>query len=189
MCSGSAHQTSSGTRKTNILPGPPPNPPRFRSQISRPRTSPASVSSYRTISPEAAVQAVCPHASARRPDPAEQRAPVHLNTTSREQGGHSLQMPPAPDTVLPSPLCSQVILGMGANATAVPNTTARAVSSPPTGAHILIGWGHSGDFSSKCPRAGEPTVGVRVVAAQSCRAAWSWWAAQALRPRISQHSG
>lgn len=35
-------------------------------------------------------------------------------------------------------MCSQVILGMGANATAAPNTTARAVSGPPARAHILL---------------------------------------------------
>lgn len=37
----------------------------------------------------------------------------------------------------PVPLCSQVIRGLGAKATAIPNTMARAASSPPTGAHIL----------------------------------------------------
>lgn len=89
-------------------------------------------------------------------------------------------MPPGPGTVLPSPLCSQVILGMGANATAVPNTTARAVSSLQTGDRILIGWGRSGGLGNGGPRAGEPTAGV-VVAAQSPGAlthstAWSWWA-------------
>lgn len=52
--------------------------------------------------------------------------------------------------LLPSPLCSQVILGMGANAATVPNNTARAVSSPPMGAYILIDTGFSGGFSSKC---------------------------------------
>lgn len=107
---------------------------------------------------------------------------------SREQGAHPHQVLPAPATILPSPLCSQVILGTGANATAVPNTTARAVSSPPAGAHILIGQGFSRGFSSKCWRAAEPTAGVAVVATQSCSTAWSWWAARTLRPRISQHS-
>lgn len=68
---------------------------------------------------------------------------------------------------------------MGANAATVPNNTARAVSSPPMGAYILIDMGRSGGFSSKCLWT-EATVGVRVDAAQSPRAmthstAMCWW--------------
>lgn len=50
-------------------------------------------------------------------------------------------MPSAPEALLPSPVCSQLILGMGANATAAPNTMVRAVSGPPVRAHILLGRG------------------------------------------------
>lgn len=68
---------------------------------------------------------------------------------------------------------------MGANAATVPNNTARAVSSPPMGAYILIDTGRSGGFGSKCLWA-EDTVDIRVDAAQSTRAimhstAMCWW--------------
>lgn len=83
-------------------------------------------------------------------------------------------MPSAPNLFLPSPLCSQMILGMGANATAASNTMARAMSSPPVGAHILIGRGYSRDFSSKCLWAGEATVRVQVEGpGGGCSEPWS----------------
>lgn len=99
------------------------------------------------------------------------RLPTH---TRREEHGastangvpssqHRKQMLSARAMLLPSPLCSQVILGMGANAATVPNNTARAASSPPMGAYILIdtasagasaanavGRGHSGCSSGRC---------------------------------------
>lgn len=59
----------------------------------------------------------------------------------------------------PSPLCSQVILGTGANATVIPNAMARAASSPPMGAHILTRRRHGGGSGSEGSWAGSPWWG------------------------------
>lgn len=77
---------------------------------------------------------------------------------------------------LPSPLCSQVILGMGANATAAPNTTARAVIGPPVGAHILLG-GATAGLQQQMPVGSEVAARIQWVTqsprALTCSTAWS----------------
>lgn len=100
---------------------------------------------------------------------------------------------PGPDSALPSPRCSQVILGLGANATAVPTTTARVASSPPTGRHILLSRRRSGGVCSKRSSAAEAAGGVRVDAVQSLGALTrsTAWREGDVCPRtsISQHAG
>lgn len=90
--------------------------------------------------------------------------------------GHHEQMPLAPQALLPSPVCSQVILGMGANATAAPNTMARAVSGPPVRTHILLGRGRAG-LQQRVPVGSEAAARVRWVTqsprALTRRTAWS----------------
>lgn len=134
--------------------------PDLETKSGGPRRSPANVSRCQSISPKRAVQALLSTHRAKNTDPAANGTHASPHQ-SREQGAHPHQVLPAPATILPSPLCSQVILGTGANATAVPNTTARAVSSPQQG-HTSSRQGFSRGFSSKCWRAAEPTAGVAV---------------------------
>lgn len=94
----------------------------------------------------------------------------------------------APDTPLPSPLCPQVIRGMGAKATAVPNTKASVASSPAVGAHILTGRGRrAGSWTGRA--GGCPAVAAQSPGTGTRGTAWSWWALGPPRTHISQHPG
>lgn len=81
-----------------------------------------------------------------------------------------------PNRRLPSPVWSQVILGTGANATAAPNTMARALSGAPVRAHILPGRGAAG-LQRRVPVGSEAAANVRWVTQSpgqlAGRTAWS----------------